>query len=265
MRRAFLVLTLAAAMPLFADDAAVKRQLVSELLEVIDVKALTRTSFETASGLYGEGDDAESMRAFNERLYLRIDYVKLADEVYAPLFSERFNAEELKELIAFFKSKHGQKLAQLLPEIGLGGAIRGSRFIEEAVQATQEELEKEDAAKHPWKSTLSDMRSIATAVEARATDTNEYPHVSFDELPAIISPTYIRTVPQVDAWGTPYFFVATGEHYRLVSAGADKHFDWSSQQLDLNDPGSRLSDTLDADIIFQDGNFLQMPKEGREQ
>ena len=283
VKRALFLLTLALASAALGDERSEKRQLVSELLEVIDAKALMQTSFESflttiASG-FGEGNpeevpeeyraqweearrtQEEKMREFQERLFTRIDYAKYFDEVYVPIFEEQFTADELRHLIVFFKTRHGQKLARILPRFGIGATVNGARIIRDAADSTQKDLEKEEAAKHPWRKTMADMRSLATAVEARATDENEYPNVSFEELESLIAPTYIRVVPKVDSWGTPFLYVGNGEHYRFVSAGADRRFEWSARHLDLAITEPKVSDSLDADIIFQDGNFIQSPKE----
>lgn len=270
------------ALPILADDRAVKRQLVSELIELLDVKALMQASFDAlTAGMqstpadevpeeYREEYEArlkaenERLRLFRERLFTRVDHTKLVDEVYAPLIDERFTIDELRELIAFFKTRTGQRMAGLLPELGIGSMVKGMSFLAEAAETTREELAREEAAKNPWKATLNDMRTIATAVEARATDTDEYPQVAFEELESLIAPTYIRSVPKTDSWGTPFLYVCNGEHYRLVSAGADKRFEWSSRQLDLNATRPKFSESLDADIVLQDGSFLQSPKEKNE-
>lgn len=138
--------------------------------------------------------------------------------------------------------------------------MNGMTILTEAAGETQNEIEKEEAAKHSWKRTMSDLRTLATAVEARATDENEYPNVTFEQLEALITPTYIRVMPKVDSWGTPYLYVGNREHYRFVSAGADKRFEWSAGHLDLTITEPTFSESLDADIIFQDGNFIQSPK-----
>jgi hypothetical protein len=70
-------------------------------------------------------------------------------------------------------------------------------------------------------------------------------------------------MPEKDAWGTPYMYVASadGQHYRFVSAGADKRFDWNAstiENLPENYEG-KASTSLDTDIIFQDGVFIQYP------
>ena len=281
MKREVFVLFLFIASAAFGDERAEKRRLVSELLEVIDAKSMVRTSFENAilglATFANEGMDVSDearpeyeaerrreeaeRRAFQDRMFARLDYTKYFDETYVPLFESEFTTAELRQLIEFFETPQGQKLARLLPRFG---TTAGWGFIREAGEATQQELEQEAAAKHPWRKTMSDMRTIATAVEARATDVNEYTNVAFEELEALIAPVYIRHMPKTDAWGTPFLYIANGEHYRFVSAGADRRFEWSSRHLDLTQTEPRMSDSLDADIIFQDGNFLQSPKVAHE-
>lgn len=280
-RTVLVVLALLVAFPVVADDRAVKKQLLSELVELLDIKALTQASFDVLTrgvmdARRGDADvpeenreaweaqmkaEDEKLRTFRDRMFTRVDYAKIVDEIYLPMLDERYNVDELRELITFFKTKAGQKTAKLLPELGIGGVAKGMKLIEEAAQAAQEELEREEEAKHPWKRTMSDLRTLATATEARATDTNEYPAVNFEELEPLLTPTYLRKMPKVDSWGTPYLYVGNGEHYRFVSAGADKHFEWSSRQLDLMVTEPKYVESADADIILQDGSFLQAPKE----
>ena len=283
MKRAIFFLLLFLASAAFGDERSERRQLISELLEVIDAKSIARASFEnllaSLTGMLNESGTEEipeeyraqweegqrreeaRRREFQERMFARIDFAKYAEDTYVPLLESQFSADELKQLIDFFKTRHGQKLANLLPRFSIAA---GMDTVREAAEAAEEELRKEQAAKYPWKQTMSDLRSLATALEARATDTNEYPQVAFEELEALIAPTYIREVPKLDSWGTPYLYVGNGEHYRFVSAGADRRFEWSSRQLDLTLTEPRFSKSLDADIIFQDGSFVQSPEKSQK-
>src|ERR1700748_3561064 len=67
------------------------------------------------------------------------------------------------------------------------------------------------------KRTMADMRSLATAWEARATDVNRYnaagttgfSTITFDDLNTYLAPTYVKKLPQNDAWNTPYVYEAT--------------------------------------------------------
>src|SRR6266478_4303233 len=64
------------------------------------------------------------------------------------------------------------------------------------------------------KRTMADMRTIATAWEARATDVNKYSAAGACSVPAtsstplemsgMLSPTYIKVLPPKDGWTTPW-------------------------------------------------------------
>ena len=282
MRRALLALLLITTTTTTLADARVeKRALVAELLEVIDAKTLMQRSFESLmggmTGVYEIEADAvpeesrrqeeEALRVFRERVYQRVDYAKYFDEVYVPIFEKQFTTEELHLLLDLFKTRHGQKLAKILPDLGIGSAVQAMKYLNEAAESVRDDISKEEEAKHPWKKTMADLRTIATALESRAIDTDvqEYPNVSFEELESLLRPTYIREVPKTDSWGTPFLYLANGAHYRIISAGADKRFDWNARQFDAAASEPVLTDDPDADIIFQDGNFVQLPKEAAQE
>src|SRR5829696_4439377 len=64
----------------------------------------------------------------------------------------------------------------------------------------------------------ADMRTIATAWEARATDLNKYNAAGTVTIPAgavtvanlsnYLAPTYVKTFPQKDGWGNQWAFAA---------------------------------------------------------
>ncbi len=93
------------------------------------------------------------------------------------------------------------------------------------------------------KRSMGDMKSLATAVEAYATDQNYYPAAAGFTLPVgplaadqhdrngpdSLSPTYLRVVPLVDGWSS-YFTYGTSparSDFALCSAGADGALDAS--------------------------------------
>jgi general secretion pathway protein G len=122
------------------------------------------------------------------------------------------------------------------------------------------------------KRSMSDMRALATAVEAYAVDNNVYPLAtcqaglyttagtvvdtsSFTKL----TPTYIAQPPKQDGWGRFYKYgvaTATGNDYNIWSAGRDGTFVGTlscGTTTDFND-----------DIVYSDGTFIQWP-EGTQQ
>jgi type II secretion system protein G len=120
------------------------------------------------------------------------------------------------------------------------------------------------------KRTMADIRSIATAWEARATDINGYnaagwdwpaTDVSFPALAENVSPTYIRTMPQRDGWNTDYQFAVVGDWgattarpqvYGIRSAGKDAGYEGNTYE--------NLGTTrYECDIVYSNGSFVQFP------
>ena len=155
---------------------------------------------------------------------------------------------QLEQLVAFFKSETGQAFLRVGTAVAVAGA---GRLAEIPVARLEGALETSRQ-----KRTMADMRSLATATEAWATDKNRYPAAnSMDALTAEISPTYIRTVPREDGWGTPFVYIVSsdGMKYRFISAGPDKK---------MNPTSRRLSEPLQKsdDIVFDTGEFVQAPE-----
>ena len=115
------------------------------------------------------------------------------------------------------------------------------------------------------KRTMADIRSVATAWEARATDMNTYTAAGLT-LPAwgdpstpaladLLQPTYIKSMPQNDAWGTQFSVGADEAAYGIASYGKNKSADEAASE-DVT-PGS--TQKFDNDIIFSNGSFIVYP------
>ena len=120
------------------------------------------------------------------------------------------------------------------------------------------------------KRTMADMRSIGTAAEAYAVDTNRYPAAAGWAYPSgcsyptdtftsaiagVLSPTYIRTIPLKDGWNSWFMYGSfnTNQDYVIASNGKNGSADGG---------GSVVGPTTDfnADIVFSDGQFIQFPE-----
>ena len=119
---------------------------------------------------------------------------------------------------------------------------------------------------------MADLRSIGTAIESFSIDHNVYPVQDRDLLPVELirdglSPTYIRTVPLVDAWGNQFLMWGTEEEYVVMSLGADGepdvHYDFLSRDTG-SFPFSGAFTDPNGDIVFANGQFVQWP-EGKQQ
>ena len=119
------------------------------------------------------------------------------------------------------------------------------------------------------KRTMADMRSIAAAWEARASDMRGYNAAGFtlpgtdvpaSEVDPLLMPTYAKTIAHVDGWGRALKFgldqpvggpPATA--YAIRSAGADGKFDSSYV------PGATTK--FDCDIVYANGTFICYPEQ----
>jgi len=102
--------------------------------------------------------------------------------------------------------------------------------------------------------TMSAMRSIATAVEAYATDHNVYPAGNkIEDATAAVGTVYIRVMPEKDGWGTTFRYWSDGAKYRIVSCGSDAKCDESTW---VNISKEALPSYTD-DAVYQNGTFLR--------
>lgn len=131
------------------------------------------------------------------------------------------------------------------------------------------------------KRTMTDMRTIATAWEARAIDLNRYnaagsisalamctEEVTHAELTSSVVPTYIKFIPARDGWNNPFRFRAESamgdsspaSEYVIWSAGRNGDPSGSSGfDATASDPGG-VTSNFNADIIYSRGTFVQYPE-----
>jgi hypothetical protein len=64
-------------------------------------------------------------------------------EGMAALYATNFSAEELREIIAFYRRPTGQKFLQKLPEITQQGMLRGQKFGQAAIVDIQSRMKQE--------------------------------------------------------------------------------------------------------------------------
>jgi type II secretion system protein G len=121
------------------------------------------------------------------------------------------------------------------------------------------------------KRTMSDMRALATAIEAYAVDNNVYPTASCvggiytnagtaltTASFTALTPTYIAQPPKQDGWGRflKYSVDGPGNNYNVWSGGRDGQFETTLNCGTTTD--------FNNDIVYGDGTFLQWP-EGTQQ
>ena len=141
--------------------------------------------------------------------------------------------------------------------VGILAAIAIPNFLTAKERATQ-------------KRTMADIRMVATAIEAYATDHNEYPKgTSPADLSQALSPTYIKTIPAADGWGRPLQYACVKDStsqspekcsgYVLGSGAKDGRFERDSIESLVGQP-PRPTSNFDCDIVYSNGNFLEYPE-----
>ncbi|HYC93849.1 MAG TPA: prepilin-type N-terminal cleavage/methylation domain-containing protein [Thermoanaerobaculia bacterium] len=118
------------------------------------------------------------------------------------------------------------------------------------------------------KRSMADMRSVATAWESRATDTNSYsaagvnitwpaPSEDISKIETLLSPTYTRKFMAYDGWGSKFQIGFTNRSYSIESIGADQKDDGDST-TSVSKPV--ITGNFDCDIVFSNGNFVVYPE-----
>jgi len=153
--------------------------------------------------------------------------------------------------------KSGAGLAIAIVAVMLGGlvilGILAAIAIPNLLTAVQRSKQKRSAA---------DIRAVASAWEARATDFNTYlspgeessplRDISSTELNTMLTPTYIKSIPPLDGWGHPLAFAASGQIYRIASSGKDGVFEAR--------PTEGATTNFSCDIVFSNGKFVSYPE-----
>ncbi|MBW3565310.1 MAG: type II secretion system protein GspG [Acidobacteria bacterium] len=231
-----------------------------------------RLSRMTEEELAGYEANVEQQRrfqdAYREILKRDLSTREIEKEVIRPLLDRTYSTAELRELVAFLKSDSGVTTAALLPELTAGWLTHPSGIFRRASVGAvpkAEEAVRTDRQRARW--TMADMRSIATATEAWAVDHGRYPAAgSVEELALLLSPTYIKGMSHEDRWGNPFHYSVSedGMHYRVVSSGSDGQLEWDSDMISRERvTEQRAMLNWEADIIYENGTFIQYPLESR--
>ena len=154
----------------------------------------------------------------------------------------------------------GSKTAMIIVGVLVGGFLLVAVIGILAAIAIPNLLTAQNRSKQ--KRTMADVRSLATAIEAYATDKNQYPNAdSVEALRPLITPTYIRELPVVDGWGRILRYEAWSDkneldHYAIGSSGKDMMFEHES----LREYEQGATSNFDCDIVYSNGNFVQYPE-----
>ncbi len=120
------------------------------------------------------------------------------------------------------------------------------------------------------KRTMADMRTIATAWEARAADVNAYNAAGLSwpattvpvSTMSFLSPTYVKKLPIYDGWSTEFRVSSNVSNaYTVKSFGADRLETTTATSA----AAQAATDKFDCDIILSNGFFVQYPEGAQTQ
>lgn len=102
------------------------------------------------------------------------------------------------------------------------------------------------------KRSMSDMRTIGTAIEAYAVDHSFYPTAnSISSLKSSIDGPYIKSAPTGDGWGTTFVVTSGSTDYSIVS--------WGRNLIADGGAAGTTTKHFDCDIYYSNGVFTQWP------
>lgn len=103
------------------------------------------------------------------------------------------------------------------------------------------------------KSTMADMKQIATVVETYQIETDTYPQVAdINKLAAVLEPDYIPRLKKKDAWGHEFYYSANARTYTIASCGKGGPDICAS-------PETKEYESVYDPIILTLGFFIQAP------
>lgn len=105
--------------------------------------------------LQGRGETAESQRAivefrtrtlrrFKELIPQRINFAEVVEQMFYPLYDKFFTEDELKDLVAFYKSPTGQKSIGVMPQLLQDALQRSSEALNPKVMQIASEVISEE-------------------------------------------------------------------------------------------------------------------------
>ena len=107
------------------------------------------------------------------------------------------------------------------------------------------------------------MREIASALDLYASQKGHFPAnvTNIDQLANLLAGYLSNPVPARDAWGGEFVYVSPVgmSRARLISGGADNHVEAESRVV--GGPKRGQLDEYGADIVWEDGQFIQEPLE----
>ena len=112
------------------------------------------------------------------------------------------------------------------------------------------------------KRSMSDLRTVGTAVEAYAVDMAFYPTYAAGEFAGtwvgFLEPTYVKVAPERDGWRNAFRASSVSRYYTVASSGRDAI--WEDASLASATYFDRETGDFDCDIVYSNGTFISYPE-----
>ena len=278
-----LFLVLLGAAPPQPKQVSPHEKAARELFEISGGDALVRQGAQQIWRMIRHNTDLaeheEVYRAWYEKFFNQDDLEK----EMVGLYMRRFTEKELLEIVAFYKTPAGKKMAAVTPDLMDEAARIAMRRMEEhsadfeqMLARAIEESESRPAAtdKEAQKRTVRDIRNVGTAMFSWLTDqvgaaaagqsqidVDDYPVITSDELTNILLPQYMQKIPETDGWGSSFDYFLNvkdplAQHVMAIrSPGRNGRYSTDSYSVTSFDP-----EEFDEDIVWADGFFVRWPQ-----
>ncbi len=112
------------------------------------------------------------------------------------------------------------------------------------------------------KRSMSDLRTVGTAVEAYAVDMAFYPTFGANDFDAtwvaFLEPTYVKVAPERDGWRNGFRAASQSRYYTIASPARDDV--WEDESLAGALYNDRETGDFDCDIVYSNGTFISYPE-----
>jgi hypothetical protein len=137
---------------------------MSEQMEKTQVEVIWKSLKDTA-GLTPEEKEtlhneiaqstARAGKTFRERLYQRINYGEVVQDISLELYAKYFTESELQDLVNFYKSPTGQKSLDLLPTLLAESMTKAGERLTPVIMELTKEIAKDQAP--PFQKKVNDL------------------------------------------------------------------------------------------------------------
>jgi hypothetical protein len=172
----------------------VQEPLVRELLQVTNARQRARdvirtmlsfNNYQSMPAIPADDalDSAKAQASLNRasevqnRMYKRLFELTVQDAnldeaawyIYAPLYGDGWTDDELRQMIAFYRTPLGQKMIARDAQFRLYEQIRATEFFGSRLRAARQQVEREELLKsNPARAAAADMRMLAIELDVYA-------------------------------------------------------------------------------------------------